>query len=57
VRFDYDKLGNRVEAQHRDIQGTLTYARNADTNRYDETGDYDIKAEYDAAGNIKYMSR
>ena len=49
--FDYDKLGNRVEAKHRDSQGELTYARNSLTNRYDQTGTYDIKAEYDNAGN------
>ena len=49
--FDYDKLGNRVEAKHRDSQSEITYARNALTNRYDQTGTYDIKAEYDEAGN------
>ena len=55
--FTYDKLGNRIEAQHRNKQGTLTYARNAVTNRYDATGDYDIEGVYDAAGNFEYMSR
>jgi len=49
--FDYDKLGNRVEAKHRDSQGELTYARNSLTNRYDSEGTFDIESEYDDAGN------
>ncbi len=50
--FNYDKLGNRLQAQLRGAGSAVTYGVNELTNRYDNSsGNPDILETYDNAGN------
>ncbi len=48
--FTMDDLGNRTSAALRG-ESTKSYAVNDLTNRYDESGGYDVTLDYDNAGN------